>query len=374
MEHEHNHRLVDIKGMTIPELREFVKRMDQPAYRATQIFYWMYNRAVTHFDSMTDCTRALRGKLAEVARIGSIELLRTRVSEIDGTTKYLFRLSDGLMIESVLIPQSRVHADGRLTLCISTQVGCPLHCIFCATGSMGFARNLTAGEIVDQVLSVRRLSPVKITNLVIMGMGEPLLNYENVMKAIEIISHERSAGISAKKTTLSTAGYVEYIRRMADEGRKCKLAISLHSVDNTVRTMLMPLTRKHPVEDILAAAEYYYKKTKQRITYEYLMLKGINDRDEDLRGLVRYIRRVPSKINLIPFHAIDFVHPVGTALSLQPSSQDQIEEFARKLREAGITVMVRNSAGEDIEAACGQLAAGEKNHPKINTLPLDFVT
>jgi 23S rRNA (adenine2503-C2)-methyltransferase len=361
MEREHDHMLVDLKGMTIPELRDFVKGIGEPAYRATQIFYWLYNRSISDFDSMTDLTRALRAQLAKVARIGSLELVRTRVSAIDRTTKYLFRLSDGLTIESVLIPRSRVQEEERLTLCISTQVGCPLNCTFCATGSMGFTRNLTAGEIVDQVLSIRRLSPAKITNLVIMGMGEPLLNYENVMKAVEIISHERSVGISAKKTTLSTAGYVENIRRMADEGRKCKLAISLHSVDDRIRSMLMPITKKHSVEDILLAAEYYYKKTKQRITYEYIMLKGINDRDEDLLRLIPYIRRVPSKINLIPFHAIDFVHPVGAALSLQPTPPDQIEEFAQKLREAGITVMLRNSAGKDIEAACGQLAVREKN-------------
>jgi len=180
------------------------------------------------------------------------------------------------------------------------------------------------------------------------------------MKAVDIISHERSIGISAKKTTISTAGYVENIKRMADEGRKCKLAISLHSVDNSVRSTLMPVTKKHSVNDILHAAEYYYTKTKQRITYEYIMFEGINDRDEDVRRLIPFIRRVPSKINLIPFHAIDFVHPRGAAGSLKATPPDQIEQFAQKLREANITVMVRSSAGEDIEAACGQLAAIQK--------------
>jgi 23S rRNA (adenine2503-C2)-methyltransferase len=272
----------------------------------------------------------------------------------------LFRLFDGLTIESVLIPYYRDNEEGRLTLCISTQVGCPLDCAFCATGSMGFKRNLTTGEIVDQVLRVRKLSSARITNLVLMGMGEPLLNYENTMKAVEIISHERSIGISAKKTTLSTAGYVENIKRMADEGRKCKLAISLHSVDNSVRSMLMPVTKKHSVNDILHAAEYYYAKMKQRITYEYIMFEGMNDRDEDLRRLIPFIRRVPSKINLIPFHAINFIHPRGVAGSLRPTPPDQIEEFAQQLREANVTVMIRSSAGEDIEAACGQLAAMQK--------------
>ena len=354
---------IDLKGMTIPELRVFMEAIGEPPYRATQIFYWLYNRGVSEFDSMTDLFRTLRARLAEVARIGSIAIVRTRVSSIDRTTKFLFRLSDGLTIESVLIPPNPKgygEEGKRLTLCISTQVGCPLDCVFCATGSMGFQRNLTTGEIIDQVLHARRLSSKKITNLVIMGMGEPLLNYDNVMKAIDIISHERSIGISAKKTTLSTAGYVEYIKRMADERRKCKLAISLHSVDNRVRSTLMPITKKHTVEDILHAVEYYYKRTRQRITYEYILFDGINDCDVDITRLIAFVRRVPSKINLIPFHTIDFVHPKGFASSLHPTPAVRMEDFAQKLREANVTVIIRSSAGEDIEAACGQLAAVQK--------------
>ncbi len=363
MKHIPANKHVDLKGMSLSELRDFSESIGEPAYRATQIFYWLYNRGISEFDAMTDIPRVLRSRLAEVARIGSIEVGRKRVSPIDGTTKFLFRLADGLTIESVLIPQSTKDGgkgEKRFTLCVSTQVGCPLDCVFCATGSMGFKRNLTAGEIVDQVLHVRRLGENKITNLVLMGMGEPLLNYDNVMKAVEIISHERLIGISAKKTTLSTAGYVENIKRMADEGRKCKLAISLNSVDDRVRSTLMPVTKKHSVEDIHRAAEYYYEKTGQRITYEYILFEGINDRDEDINRLIRYIRRVPSKINLIPFHAIDFIHPEGFASSLRPTPVERMEEFAQKLREANITVMIRNNAGEDIKAACGQLAAAQK--------------
>ncbi len=356
---------IDLKGMTIPELRVFVETIGEPAYRAAQIFYWLYNRGVSEFDSMTDLSRTLRTRLAEVARIGSIEIVRTRISSIDRTTKFLFRLSDGLTVETVLIPpnpKGRGEEEKRLTLCVSTQVGCPLDCAFCATGSMGFQRNLTTGEIVDQVLHARHVASKKITNLVVMGMGEPLLNYDNVMKAVDIISHERSIGISAKKTTISTAGYVEYIKRMADEGRKCKLAISLHSVDNRIRSTLMPLAKKHTVEDILHSSEYYYKRTGQRITYEYILFDGINDRDEDITRLITFIRRVPSKINLIPFHTIDFVRPKGISTSLRPTPAGRMEEFARKLREANVTVFIRGSSGEDIEAACGQLVALQKKN------------
>lgn len=355
----------DLKGMNIPDLRDFMEQVGEPSFRATQIFYWLYNRGATGFDTMTDLSRALRAKLTGVARIGSIDILQTRISPIDKTRKIVFLLSDRLVIESVLIPQKVKDSrqeEKRLTLCVSTQVGCPLDCAFCATGTMGFKRNLTAGEIVDQVLRVRSLIPQKITNLVFMGMGEPLLNYDNVMKAIEIISHERSIGISAKKTTVSTAGYVGGIKRMADEGRKCKLAISLHSVDNGVRGSLMPLTKKHPVEEILQAADYYYKKTGQRITYEYILFAGINDRDEDIGKLIPSIRRVPSKINLIPYHSIDFVRPGISGRSLRPTPPDRMDEFAAGLRAAGITVTIRDSAGEDINAACGQLAAVRKKN------------
>jgi len=349
---------VTLKGLTIGELENYAASIGEQKYRGRQLFYWTYNRGAMTFAEMTDLSKALRQKLMDVASLEGLSLLSKKVSSLDGTVKYLFELQDRAKIESVLIPPSP-SSNGevkRLTLCISTQVGCPLYCKFCATGSMGFTRNLTAGEIVDQVLQVRKESPRRITNLVYMGMGEPLMNYDAVMKSAEILSNEYSVGISAKRMTISTAGWADGIRRMADEKRKMKLAVSLHTLDNELRTKLMPLNRKFDLEKLIEAARYYYEETRQRMTYEYILLDGLNDADEDIRRLVSLSRKVPCKINLIPFHPIDFTHPKGLAATLRPTPSDRMERFAEKLRDADITVLVRGSSGKDIEAACGQLA------------------
>lgn len=349
---------VNLKGLTIGELENYAASIGEQKYRGRQLFYWTYNRGAMSFAEMTDLSKAFRQKLTDAASLEGLSILSKKVSSLDGTVKYLFELQDGAKIESVLIPPSP-SSNGevkRLTLCISTQVGCPLDCKFCATGGMGFTRNLTAGEIVDQVLQVRKESPRRITNLVYMGMGEPLMNYDAVMKSAEILSNEYSVGISAKRMTISTAGWADGIRRMADEKRKMKLAVSLHTLDNELRTKLMPLNRKFDLEKLIEAARYYYEETRQRMTYEYILLDGLNDADEDIRRLISLSRKVPCKINLIPFHPIDFTHPKGLAATLRPTPSDRMERFAEKLRDADITVMVRGSSGKDIEAACGQLA------------------
>jgi 23S rRNA (adenine2503-C2)-methyltransferase len=348
----------NLKGRTLKELEDFALSIGEQQYRGQQLFHWIYNRSAQVFEEMTDLPKTLRRRLSDVA---SLECLATRQrisSPLDGTVKYLFELGDGLKIESVLIsPPPRVNGEEkRLTLCISTQVGCPLDCKFCATGTMGFTRNLTAGEIVDQVLQVRRESPTKITNLVYMGMGEPLMNYNEVMKSVDILSNERSVGISGKRMTISTAGWVEGIRKLADEKRKVKLAVSLHTLDDTLRTRLMPLNRKYNLEKLLDSVRYYYDRTKQRVTFEYILFDGLNDRDEDARRLISLSRKIPCKINVIPFHPIDFTHPKGFAATLRSTTPERIERFVQKLRAANITTMVRSSAGKDIEAACGQLA------------------
>ncbi len=348
----------NLKGLTIDELRSFVEEIGQPSYRANQIFYWIYNRGATDFQRMTDLSKSLRERLNEIGYIENLKVITKQVSPRDHTMKFLFELFDGLKIESVLIP-SNPNSNGeenRLTLCISTQVGCPLDCKFCATGTMGFERNLTTSEIVDQVLQARRESPRKITNLVYMGMGEPLMNYANVMKSVEIITNEQSMGISAKRITVSTAGWAEKIYQMADEQRKVKLAVSLHTLENKTRTDLMPINKKFDLEKLLAAVEYYYQKTKQRVTYEYILFEGINDCEEDIQKLTTLAKRIPCKINLLRFHSIEFTHPAGLAARLRPTSQRRMEQFVEALRAANITVMVRSNAGEDIDAACGQLA------------------
>jgi 23S rRNA (adenine2503-C2)-methyltransferase len=312
---------------------------------------------------MTDLGKEFRGRLEEQAAIGGVLLRKLRRSERDGTTKFLFSLTDGLEVESVLIPPppapaGRPHKEeagpGRLTLCVSTQAGCPLDCAFCATGTMGFQRNLTSGEIVDQMLSARRQSATKITNVVFMGMGEPLLNYDAVMKAADLLSD--GAGIPPRRITVSTAGRVPEIRRMADEKRRFNLAVSLHSAVDATRSRLMPVNRKFSLGVLTEALEYYYRKTKQRISFEVIFFDGVNDAPADVRKLIALARRLPSKINIIPFHSIAFTNPGGFAASLEPSPRSAA--IAEELRKSHLTVTVRASSGEDIDAACGQLALG----------------
>jgi len=346
----------NLKGLTIDELASFVEEIGEKRYRASQIFYWLYKKGVTSFAEMTDLSKSLRAKLDGIAYIEQIKLVTKQISHRDGTTKFLFELQDGAKIESVLIPaESADESEGkRLTLCISTQVGCPLDCKFCATGTIGYKRNLTASEIVEQLLQVQKQSQKRITNLVYMGMGEPLMNYENVMKSVDIIINERSVAIGARHITISTAGLADKIMRLADDGKKVKLAISLHTLDDSLRTKLMPINKKFNLDSLISAVQYYYKKTKRRPTYEYILFNGLNDTDEDVKRLIKLAKVVPCKINVIPFHSIDFTNPTGFAAHLQPSRR--AEKFIEKLRKANLTVMVRSSAGEDIDAACGQLA------------------
>ena len=360
----------NLVGMSKEELSQFARDIGEASYRGAQLHHWLYGRRATSFDAMTDLGKAFRKRLEETAAIGAPALRTRRTSAKDGTVKFLFALEDGLKVESVLIPPASAFRKGdeegdeeqdRLTLCVSTQVGCPLDCAFCATGTMGFARNLTAGEIVGQVLASGRETKKKITNVVFMGMGEPLLNYEAAMKAAGILT--RGLGISARRITVSTAGRADRIRRMADENLRVRLAVSLHSAVDATRTRLMPINRKYGIPVLMEALEYYYRKTKQRVTYEVIFFDGVNDGPADVRRLIALARRIPSKINIIPFHAIAFTHPGGFAATLAPSPR--MEAIAGELRAAHLTVMVRTSAGEDIDAACGQLAlSGERrDHP-----------
>ncbi len=351
----------NLKGMSLVELQGFVEHLGEKKYRAAQLYSWLYAKGARAFKEMTDISKEFRDVLAEAASIVGVQELTRSVSR-DGTTKFLFSLEDGCAIESVLIlpDKSSPNAESRLTLCLSTQVGCALDCKFCATGTMGFTRNLTAGEIVDQVLYVQGRIDRRITNLVYMGMGEPMLNYDNVMKSVDIITDDKSLNIGTRHITISTAGYANKIRQMADEDRKVKLALSLHSLDNEKRTMLMPITKKYPVAELIDALEYYYRKTRHRPTFEYILFDGFNDTEADIKKFTSLSRRIPCKINIIPFHSIEFTHPSGFAASLKPTPRDRIERFADKLRKADITVMIRSSSGEDIEAACGQLAVQEK--------------
>jgi 23S rRNA (adenine2503-C2)-methyltransferase len=369
----------NLLGLTQQELADFAEQLGESRYRGKQLYQWLYAKRATKFAAMTDVSKDLREKLAATCEIAFPTLETRQQSEGDGTTKFLFTLVDGEKIESVLIPprlafQNR-EASGeeeqrRLTVCISTQVGCPLDCKFCATASMGYRRNLTAGEIVGQVLLAHTLSGKSITNVVFMGMGEPLMNYDNVMKAADIIIH--GIGIAARRVTVSTAGWTDRIRQMADEQRKVKLAVSLHSANDETRMKLMPIARKFNLRELMSSLEYYHRKTRKRVTYEYIFFDGVNDSEKDVAQFIRLARHVPCKINVIPYHSIDFVAPTGMSATLRPSPR--MEEIVEKLRASDLTVFVRSSAGEDIDAACGQLAVSTGRKHRAHAVHIGRVT
>lgn len=347
-----------LKGLDLDELKKYFVSIGERSFRGEQLFNWMYNHLAMDFDEMSNIPKVLRTKLKETVEIMTLDYVQSEESSITGTKKYVFstltqKSSKGKnKIESVIIPEAK-----RTTLCISTQVGCPLDCKFCATGLMGFISNLDAGEIFDQyVFAARDYGKDKITNIVYMGMGEPLLNYRATLNSLKIFSKELTTGVTLKKITVSTAGIAPKIIELADTELKVKLAFSLHSCFEDVRTRIMPINQKYSLAENIEALKYYSKVTGTRITFEYVMLKDINDRDEDINALVRLCSSLPSKINIIPFNSLEHMNPVGFAAELRPTSRNRIKEFADKLRQKNITVMLRLTQGDDIAAACGQLA------------------
>jgi 23S rRNA (adenine2503-C2)-methyltransferase len=354
-------------GLSLPELEAVLTAQGLERYRAAQIFHWLYNRGVTDIAACANLSKDLRTRLAAHFEIRRPTLAREQRSA-DGTRKFLFALDDGRRIETVLIPSEMVGDDAedetgapkRLTLCVSTQVGCPLDCAFCATATMKLKRDLTVGEIAGQYLAVQALSPHRITNLVYMGMGEPMLNYDAVMASVDLISHEKTGGVGASRITISTAGLVDGIRRLADENRRVKLAVSLHATTDELRRRLMPIARRHDLAALTAAVEDYYLRVRRPVTWEYILFDGLNDAPEDAGRLARLARRIPGKVNLIPFHPIDGASGVTPAIALRATPQWRIEEFAALLRSLRVTVMLRSSAGKDIDAACGQLAVRQE--------------
>jgi len=351
----------NLLGLDREQLSSFAETIGEARYRGQQIFGWLYTMGARDFQAMTNLGKAFRARLENAAAIRGITLLTQQQSMLDGTTKFLFGLPDGLRIESVLIPPrsafrgkdaEREDEQTRLTLCVSTQVGCPLECKFCATGAMGFTRNLTTGEIVDQILQVKKITGRAITNVVFMGMGEPMMNYDSVMRAADIITS--GIGIAARHMTLSTAGWAERIRRLGEERRKLKLAVSLHSAIEKTRLALMPVTKRFSLAELRSSLEYYYSRTGIRVTYEVIFFDAINDTDDEVAALIRFARHIPSKINVIPFHSIAFTGVGGVSALLRPSSA--VDRIVAALRAANLTVLMRTSSGEDIDAACGQLA------------------
>lgn len=339
-----------IKNLSKEELVNYFESIGEKKFRAIQVFGWLYNKHAKSFDEMLNISKELRNTLEKSFRINTLEKIETQNSISTGTKKLLFKTFDNRFIESVIIPEGE-----RNTLCISTQVGCPLDCKFCATGVMGYKRNLTIGEIVDQYISAINEGN-KITNIVYMGMGEPLLNFANTLGSLKIFTDEKTTGLSRNRITISTAGIAPKIIELSESNVRVKLALSLHSGFDEIRDKIMPINKKYNLKQVLGAIEYYAKESGTRITFEYTMLKGINDREEDIMALTKITRRIPSKINLIPFNSIKHMNPEGISAQLEPTPFNEIEKFAAKLRENNITVMVRETQGDDIAAACGQLA------------------
>ncbi len=337
----------DLKGLSQNELEDLVRRMDEPRFRSAQIFSWIYGKRVDSFDEMTNLSKEFRERLAKSATIGQLALQASETSGKDSSTKYLFKLQDGLAVESVLMPE-----DGHATLCVSTQVGCAIDCKFCATGKMGLQRNLSAGEILDQVLRAEELSGQPVRNLVFMGMGEPFHNYDNLLKACEILTDESGPNLSSRKLVISTSGILPKILQYADEGHKYRLAISLNATTDEQRTALMPLNKKWPIAEVIRAVKYYTEKSNQRVTFEYVLLNSVNDSVDDARRLRKLVEGLRCKINLIPYN------PAVGPYSRSPN--ERIQAFYEQLAGLKVPVMIRWSKGDDIAAGCGQLAVAEK--------------
>lgn len=338
----------NIADLNLKELSGFLTEHNHPIYRAKQIWQWLFQKRATTFEEMTNLSRDLREALGDHFLIGRLQILR-RAESCDGTVKFLFGLADGESIESVLIPEAT-----RLTLCISTQAGCAFGCAFCATAVLGFKRNLTSSEIVNQVLEVSRSfqNERRITHIVLMGMGEPLANYEQTLRALEIITDSKwGVGISPRRVTLSTVGLVPQIEKLMAETR-VNLAISLHAPDNQLRGQLMPVNRKYSLAQLIDCCRSLPIPRRKRITFEYVLLRGVNDSEQHARELAKLLRGIPSKVNVIPFNP----HP-GSEF-LRPTNES-IARFQNVLHNAGVQINVRRPRGDDIQAACGQLQGEE---------------
>jgi 23S rRNA (adenine2503-C2)-methyltransferase len=340
----YTHPFPDAADLELLELEQALANLGSPKFHARQIFQWIYRRGVTEFAEMTDLGRDLRAQLAGALRITTPLIVR-RETSTDGTTKFLLRLGDGKLIESVCIPDS----PGD-TFCLSTQVGCAMGCAFCLTGKMGIDRNLTAGEIAGQVRVLsRELGLVdRRFNIVLMGMGEPLHNYDATMKALRILAEDHGLGVSPRRVTLSTVGVLPALERLATEPFMPNLAISLHATTEEQRDLLVPINRKYGIEELLDACRRFPIKRRERITFEYVMLKHVNDSVEDARRLAKLLAGIRAKVNLLPLNE-------AAGIPFERPSDVDVNRFAKALADRGITVSVRKSRGRDIRAACGQL-------------------
>ena len=340
----------DIRSLSKEQLRDFFVANNDKAFRGNQVYEWLWSKGAHHFDDMTNVSKETRTMLENNFVINHIKVDTMQRSE-DGTVKNAVRLHDGLVVESVLIP-----TNTRTTACVSSQVGCSLDCNFCATARLKRMRNLEPAEIYDQVIAIDKESRLyynhPLSNIVFMGMGEPLMNYNNVMKAIDMITSNEGLGMSPKRITLSTSGIPKMIKKLADDGVKFKLAVSLHSAIDEIRSKIMPFTTNFPLAELRESLEYWYKKTKSKLTYEYVVWKDINDNKASIDALVKFCKYVPCKVNLIEYNPIDDGE-------FQQASEQSINAYIDALEANNIVVKVRRSRGKDIDAACGQLANKE---------------
>ena len=344
---------LSLLGMSAADLVEFFENLDEKPYRAQQIMRWLYQRYVTDYAEMTDLSAALRKQLAQMTTLALPPVLR-RERGADGTRKWLLDIGANQAVETVYIPE-----PSRGTLCISSQAGCALDCAFCATGYQGFNRNLTSAEIIGQVvLAAREIAPEPITNVVFMGMGEPLANYRNVLPVVHLLLDDQAFGLSRRRVTISTAGVVPQILKLANECNVA-LAVSLHAPDDELRNRLVPINKVHPIAELLDACwKYAEGQASRSITFEYVLLDGVNDSIAHARGLVKLLRGRPAKVNLIPFNAFP-------ESELKCTPQPAIDAFWQTLRNAGLIATVRRPRGDDIAAACGQLAGRVRDRQRV---------
>lgn len=351
-------KMTNIKELNIEQIKDFLESINQKEFRAKQIYQWIWQKNVSDFQEMTNIPADLRTKLSENFILNNIKIDSSVQSKIDKSSKYAFITHDNLFVEGVLIPSGK---NTRVTACISTQVGCPLACKFCATGTLGLKRNLTAAEIYEQVFLLNnesiKIFGRKLTNIVVMGMGEPLLNYDNLLKALNTIISEQGLAMSPSRITVSTVGLVKEIRRLADDNPKFNLAISLHSAINENRSEFMPVNKKNPIPELIKALKYYHKKTGKRITFEYLLIHEKTDTLAHAEALAKFCKNFPSKINLIEFNPVSHI-------DYKSSKPETIKRFFEFIDSKNIIVTIRRSKGQDIDAACGQLALKKKNEIK----------
>ena len=334
--------MTDIKSMTIEELKELMTQIGDKPFRAKQIYSWLHEHLVTSYEEMTNLPKSLKEKLKEYP-IVALEPVDVQISKLDGTRKYLFRLSDGNVIESVLMKYK--HGN---SVCISSQVGCRMGCRFCASTIGGLTRNLLPSEMLDQIYRIQSLTGERVSNVVVMGTGEPLDNYENLLRFIHILTEEGGIHISQRNLTVSTCGLVPKIKELAEEKLQMTLALSLHAPNDEKRQELMPIAKKYTMEEVLNACREYFSKTGRRLTFEYSLVAGVNDSEEDARELSGKIKGINCHVNLIP------VNPIKER-SFQKSTREAVENFKIKLEKYGINVTIRREMGSDIDGACGQL-------------------